>query len=825
MSNYWKDRALALENANNSSARNFAKDISNVYDSAIRDLDGELNKWYSRFAKNEGITLTEAKRVLSTRELEAFRMDVHEYIKKGQSLNPQWRKQLEQASVRVHVSRLEALKVQTQQVAERMKGEIADSFDEFAIKTYSDQYYKTIFEIQKGSGIGFDIMKLDEKQLRKVINKSWAVDGKNFSKRIWDDRTKLVNELHQTLSKGIIQGLSPKEMSSELAKRMGVSKSNAERLIFTESAFFANQATIDSYKELDVEKYEILATLDTRTTPICREMDGKTFDLADVMVGVNYPPFHVRCRTTTVPFFDDEFTKLEERAARNELGEYYTVPASMKYKEWFSTFVEGGSKDGLAKVVTSVFKSKINDIKGQLDQSYETLESKQNEINQLKKEKRSLENDIADLEFEKNKVIPYGEKALVDKYEKMNVNEINYNLKKAKSELEELLPEYNELDKKFNLYYDRGDMDRSEWREWKRNLDFDDLNEKYTEILSRKSRLEREIRELEKLKSPEFKETVEGYKKKLEQIESEIVSKSNQVKLKVKSVKEVEDSVGELNVEIESMTREAGKVFIENMDVGDYFDQSDKYKSMVNETRQLAKEATEAGKQYKESKITYNQYLEKYNKWKVKYDNMHDFKADLVSKNIEMVKGNLKKIRPMGTPDDLIEEMNAHIGIKSKASLTDARQSVLKAYDCYPTEWVKKSVKHSTIQVSKTGRGFYKHSELTLKTSGKTQTDLLETSIHELGHRFERTQGLLFNESAFYNRRTKGETLKWLGSGYAKDEMTREDNFITAYIGKDYGGTAYEVVSMGFQYAYTDLNSLLKDEDFAQFIFGLLTTR
>lgn len=822
---YWKKRVELLEEANHADATKYANEISNIYDSATRELEGQLTKWYTRYANEEGITLAEAKRLLNTRELEEFRMDVHEYIKKGRSLDPQWAKQLEGASVRVHVSRLEALKVQTQQLAERVKGEVADTFDEFAIKTYSDQYYKTIFEIQKGAGIGFDITKLDEKRLQKVINKPWAVDGKNFSQRIWGDRTKLVNELHQTLSKGIIQGKAPQKVVKELSERMGVSKSATARLVYTESSFFANQATLDSYKELGVEEYEILATLDTRTSPLCQKMDGQKFNVKEMEVGVNYPPFHVYCRTTTVPYFDDEFDIKEERAARSENGKYYTVPSSMKYPEWFEKFVGGGSKKGLVEVTKNVFESKMNEFKEQLSQSYEQLDTKQSEVKQLMTEKRELENDIVDLNWEKDRVIPYNEKALVKQYERWSPNAIDKELKHAKDDLEKLLPEYNKLDEQFNLYYDRGDMDRAEWREWKRNLDFDELNEKYTNLLTKKNKLERNIRELEKLQSPEFQTKVEGYKKKLAQLDADIASKSNQLDSKLNALKDTKDSIEQLKVEIDNSTREAGKMFIENMDMGDYVGQHDTYKSVVAETRRLAKEATDAGELYKKSKIPYDEYLKKYSKWKVKYDEMHNLKSDLVSKNIELVKDNLKKVRPIGTPEELMKEMNTHLGIKSKASLTDARQSVLNAYDCYPTEWIEKSVKHSNLQISKTGRGYYKHSTFTLKTSGNTPTDLLETSIHELGHRFERTQGLLSNETVFYARRTKGESLEWLGKGFRNDEMTKKDNFLDPYIGKDYGGSAYEVVSMGFQYAYTDLGLLLEDEDFAQFIFGLLSTR
>ena len=88
-----------------------------------------------------------------------------------------------------------------------------------------------------------------------------------------------------------------------------------------------------------MEKYEILATLDGRTSEICRDMDGKVFGIKDYEVGTTAPPFHPNCRSTTVPYFDDEFTEGEQRAARDGDGETYYVPADLKYKDWERKFL------------------------------------------------------------------------------------------------------------------------------------------------------------------------------------------------------------------------------------------------------------------------------------------------------------------------------------------------------------------------------------------------------------------------------------------------------------------------------------------------------
>lgn len=147
--------------------------------------------------------------------------------------------------------------------------------------------------------------------------------------------------MHTELTQSIIRGADLKQAIDNLAKTMEVSKAQAGRLIMTESAAISAAAQKNCFKDLDVERYEILATLDSHTSDICQEMDGKVFEMKDYEVGTTAPPFHPNCRSTTIPYFDDEFTEGEERAARDEdTGKTYYVPADMKYEEWKKEFVE-----------------------------------------------------------------------------------------------------------------------------------------------------------------------------------------------------------------------------------------------------------------------------------------------------------------------------------------------------------------------------------------------------------------------------------------------------------------------------------------------------
>ena len=111
----------------------------------------------------------------------------------------------------------------------------------------------------------------------------------------------------------------------------------------TECSYFASVGQKDCFKDLDVEKYEIVATLDNKTSHICQEMDGKVFDMKDYEPGITAPPFHVFCRSTTAPYFDDEID-FSSRVARDRQGKTYNIPASMTYGDWYKIFVKDNAK-------------------------------------------------------------------------------------------------------------------------------------------------------------------------------------------------------------------------------------------------------------------------------------------------------------------------------------------------------------------------------------------------------------------------------------------------------------------------------------------------
>ena len=339
---YWKDRFEQIEKICHDKGAVTYREIEEQYRKAQREIESQISVWYQRFAVNNGITMQEARRLLTSGELAELKWDVNEYIKYGQqnAIDGKWMKQLENASAKAHISRLEALKLQVQQQVEIVFGNQLDGIDKAMRAVYSAGYLHTAFEIQKGTGVGYTLAAFNQTLIDKILNRPWAPDGKNFSDRVWSNKQKLINELNTTLTQGIILGKDPGKIINAMSKKLDVSKTAAGRLVMTESAAFASRGQEDCFKELGVEEYEIVATLDSHTSEICQDMDGKVFKMSERQIGVNAPPFHVNCRTTTVPYFNDEWNKNAERAARDENGDIYYVPDDMTYKEWDLKFVE-----------------------------------------------------------------------------------------------------------------------------------------------------------------------------------------------------------------------------------------------------------------------------------------------------------------------------------------------------------------------------------------------------------------------------------------------------------------------------------------------------
>lgn len=352
---YWRGRFSILEDSAHREAQQTIQAMEEMYLDAQRSVQKEIESWYARFADNNQISLTDARKWLTAGQLEEFHWTVEQYIKIGEQagLDAAWLKKLENASARFHISRLESVQMGIQQQLELLYGNQVDSLDALLKKVVGNGYTHTAFEVQKGVGLGWDITALNQKKLETLLSKPWTTDGRTFRDRCWLNKNDLVGSVSKSLTQGLLRGDSPAKITTAIQKQFGVHRYKAGRLVNTETTYFNAVATKESYKDLGVEMVEIIETLDSHTCSICGGLDGKVIPIAQYEPGVTVPPFHPNCRGTTAPAIDPKY--MEERVARDEDGNVYYVPGNMSYPEWKKTFVDKGDdfKGGLTKVIAN----------------------------------------------------------------------------------------------------------------------------------------------------------------------------------------------------------------------------------------------------------------------------------------------------------------------------------------------------------------------------------------------------------------------------------------------------------------------------------------
>ena len=72
-----------------------------------------------------------------------------------------------------------------------------------------------------------------------------------------------------------------------LAKELNVSQNRGRTLARTEINNICNQADLAVYKAAGIDKYQFVATLDLRTSEICRSMDNTVHEVSQARTGIN----------------------------------------------------------------------------------------------------------------------------------------------------------------------------------------------------------------------------------------------------------------------------------------------------------------------------------------------------------------------------------------------------------------------------------------------------------------------------------------------------------------------------------------------------------
>lgn len=326
---YWQERAEdRLDEAERLSVP-YLEDIHAVYDDARLKIVEDIKNLYKNYYKDdEGFDQEKLRVIIPNGDLERFHLSMK---KAGLS-------EYLPDNYKARMTRLEYLYADCW--AESKKASLKHQQIETKAhrETIHNAYYKTIYDTGVGLKINPAFSKLDNRAVNQVLNTKFL--GGNYSERIWKNTDKLANTLKEVIGSAIARGESYSKTARGVRERFGVTQYEATRLVQTETCYFQNQAEIEALKTMGIEKYKFIATLDSRTSDICREHDKKVYNIEDAKAGENLPPLHPNCRSTVSAYLGEEYESAI-RVARNENGESEYVE-NIPYSEWLKR-VENGT--------------------------------------------------------------------------------------------------------------------------------------------------------------------------------------------------------------------------------------------------------------------------------------------------------------------------------------------------------------------------------------------------------------------------------------------------------------------------------------------------
>ena len=163
--------------------------------------------------------------------------------------------------------------------------------------TLLDSYKEVFTKTNEKLGIITDWTILNDNFAKEIVNANFK--GADLSNRIWTNKSKLKQQLEKSIVDTVIVGKSKDIVVKNIIDRFGVSFSDADRLVRTETMRVLNDGQKESYINKGYTQVEWLVEDDDRLCEECSPLDGKIFDINTVPSLI-----HPRCRCTFIPLLN-----------------------------------------------------------------------------------------------------------------------------------------------------------------------------------------------------------------------------------------------------------------------------------------------------------------------------------------------------------------------------------------------------------------------------------------------------------------------------------------------------------------------------------------
>lgn len=368
MSDYWQKRAIKAEKKVNDGAKQLEDVVVRAYRQAQDYITKQVAKLFTRTKQQTGLDEDEAKRMLNQTvpvtelvELRRLAKDVS---------NPELQKQAKQRltglALKHRITRAEDLKAKAYISAKQVADVQLEKQTSFYIDTIDEAYKEAsaesiIRDAQPSVKKGHEFKQLSTKSVENILDSHWK--GSNYSKRLWGDTEALAKRLEELFTVEALTGMSEFKMAQAIASEFDRSINVSRRLIRTEANYMANQGKLKAWQTRGIERYQIIAILDLRTSEICQHQDHKVYLVEDAEVGVTMPPFHPWCRSI-IAYYSERLANTPRKAIDPITGKTVDIKGDATYNDWMDKLKDLHSDDEIEKMKqkTINLKKDTNDL-------------------------------------------------------------------------------------------------------------------------------------------------------------------------------------------------------------------------------------------------------------------------------------------------------------------------------------------------------------------------------------------------------------------------------------------------------------------------------
>lgn len=344
------------------------EEILELYVLCINDIEKTIRSFVSEYSKEVNVNnkvktkdilaYSETKRRLTSAERKVFNTQLKDWYAtvREYGMDKTYQEYLQALGKKTYITRMEYLQSYLRHDIEilfyRIENKLYDKFSD--IYTYS--YYTSNYNLLQTLGIPGTILELDADDIQNAVNGKYA--NTSFKLSLAGNKVKLLNDVETSIPQGFARGFSVNKLNDIINSKLAISRNRSIALTRTETDYLCNKANLDQYKEFGVEKYQYLATLDMRTSDMCRDMDGYIGNVSQAEQGVNFPPLHVNCRSTTIPYIEN-LQNFGDRVAKNAKGKTFTVSRRLTQEQYIKKYVPKQYQDKLLQFKNS-YRPKLN---------------------------------------------------------------------------------------------------------------------------------------------------------------------------------------------------------------------------------------------------------------------------------------------------------------------------------------------------------------------------------------------------------------------------------------------------------------------------------